>query len=82
MSGTKRIDVRWQAPTRLNGILERYLLYMSTLSGTYPGDVVYNSTELGFLTYRNESLVAGTTYHFTFGVSVTTPFKTEYLHQL
>lgn len=64
------MDVRWEAASRLDGILDRYLLYMSTVADRYPGDLVYNSTEIGFLTYRNESLVAGTTYYVTLGVCI------------
>ena len=68
--GTRRIDARWTAPVRLNGVLERFLLYISSSLSESPGDVVYNSTDIGFLTYRNDTLNAGTTYYVTLGVCV------------
>ena len=67
--GTRRIDVEWTEPDDLNGVVERYLLYMSVREDDLPGGIVYNSSDVGFRTYRNESLTAGTTYYISLGVS-------------
>ena len=60
----------WSAPEELNGILERYLVYMATSEQELPGDVVYNSSDVGFESYRNESLLAGTLYYVSLAVSI------------
>ncbi|BFZ06827.1 hypothetical protein BsWGS_09866 [Bradybaena similaris] len=62
---TSRIKATWIAPSSLNGVLQSYQLYVSTVSGQI-GSAVYNSTDL-MPEYVLTGLVAGTTYYVTLG---------------
>ena len=68
-AGTRRIDVSWTTPDTVNGIIERYIVYMSMDEASLPGDIVYNSTDISVQLYSNDSLLAGTTYFVTLAVS-------------
>ena len=60
---------RWKQPRKVNGILERYMLYISNhLHDFTVWDVVYNSTEL-FEGHRLQHLLPGTKYLIKLGVS-------------
>lgn len=65
-TGTNRVDVRWSKPEQLNGMLERYILYLS-LDGSSPGPVVYNNSD-AFTSYILTNLTAGTTYYIRLAV--------------
>eukprot|EP00062_Callorhinchus_milii_P018719 gi/632972566/ref/XP_007902721.1/ PREDICTED: usherin [Callorhinchus milii] len=59
---SRSIYVQWRAPAEVNGILERYLLYVSTPEGSFnTTDLVYNSSDL-FLDFTMRQLVPGTRY--------------------
>lgn len=61
---------RWKQPRKLNGILERYLLYISNHMHDFTvWDVVYNSTEL-FQDHTLQYLLPGTKYLLKLGVSL------------
>lgn len=61
---------RWKQPRKLNGILERYLLYISSHMLDFTiWDVVYNSTEL-FQDHTLQYLLPGTKYLLKLGVSL------------
>ncbi|XP_048258912.1 usherin-like [Haliotis rufescens] len=59
--GTNRVDVKWSKPEQLNGMLDRYILYLS-LDASSPGLVVYNNSD-AFTSYILTNLTAGTTYY-------------------
>ncbi|XP_041351149.1 usherin-like [Gigantopelta aegis] len=59
--GSKRVEVRWTEPDHLNGVLERYILYLSRAENM-TGSVVYNNSDF-FLSYIITKLTAGTTYY-------------------
>ncbi|XP_021347323.1 usherin-like [Mizuhopecten yessoensis] len=61
--GTTRVDVRWEKPEQMNGVLQRYLLYLST-EANFIGEVVYNTSDF-FTNYIVPDLTAGTTYFIT-----------------
>ncbi|XP_053408878.1 usherin-like [Mercenaria mercenaria] len=61
--GTSTVEARWETPDQLNGILERYMLYQSTIEGEV-GTVIYNNSDL-FLDYTITGLTAGSTYYIT-----------------
>lgn len=63
--GTNRIKVEWKTPTQLNGVLNRYLVYLST-EPAVNGDLAYNSTNL-FTFATIENLDGGTLYYFKVG---------------
>uniref|UniRef100_A0A2C9JJ39 Usherin n=1 Tax=Biomphalaria glabrata TaxID=6526 RepID=A0A2C9JJ39_BIOGL len=63
--GTSQIDVSWDKPSELNGVLESYLLYASTVEDSL-GDVVYNSSVF-IQRYVLTGLMAGTKYYITLG---------------
>ncbi|XP_076463865.1 usherin-like [Babylonia areolata] len=63
--GARSVEVKWETPTQLNGVLERFLVYVSAQEGEL-GEVVYNSTDF-FLTYAVPDLQPGTTYFFSVG---------------
>ena len=65
--GTHQIEVIWETPDILNGVLERYILHLSTEQGIL-GEVVYNSSDF-FLDYVIPDLIAGTTYFVSLTVS-------------
>lgn len=81
--GTNRIKVEWKTPTQLNGVLNRYLIYVST-EQTVIGDLSYNSTNL-FTFATLDNLEGGTLYYIrvaacTFGgcsTSKSSSAKTE-----
>ncbi|XP_052767673.1 usherin-like isoform X2 [Mya arenaria] len=58
--GTSSVDVTWETPEQLNGVLERYILYLSTIPNLR-GNAVYNSSDF-FLDYTITELIAGKTY--------------------
>lgn len=61
---------RWKEPGKLNGILERYLLYISNHTCDFTiWDVIYNSTEL-FQDHTLQYLLPGTRYLLKLGVSL------------
>jgi len=80
--GTRRIDVSWIILSPISGVIERYILYMSVSHLNLPGEIVYNSSDVGFLSYRNESLQAGTTYYVTLSVRVPYTFWNFLKHPL
>lgn len=51
----------------MNGVMERYMLYLSEMENEL-GTVVYNNSDL-FLDYIITNLTAGTTYYVTLSVS-------------
>ncbi|CAH2254292.1 usherin [Pelobates cultripes] len=55
---SRSIHVEWEEPSAANGILERYIIYMSTNS---IWNVIYNSTDL-FLDYTIRELTPGIKY--------------------
>ncbi|XP_065144388.2 usherin [Paramisgurnus dabryanus] len=55
------IHIQWAAPMEVNGLLEFYTLYQSTLGEE--AAIMYNSSEL-FEDYTARNLVPGTTYLF------------------
>ncbi|MGH0120773.1 UNVERIFIED_CONTAM: hypothetical protein FKN15_027139 [Acipenser sinensis] len=56
------MNLRWRAPTKINGVLERYLLYISTMEHEFgDSNIVYNSSEL-FHDYTVRHLTPGTSY--------------------
>ncbi|XP_041108645.1 usherin [Polyodon spathula] len=59
---SRSIYMQWRAPMKINGVLERYLLYISTMEHEF-GDrnIVYNSSEL-FHDYTVHHLTPGTNY--------------------
>lgn len=60
---------RWKQPRRVNGILERYILYISNHMHDFTiWDVVYNSTE-PFQDHVLQYLLPGTKYLMKLGVS-------------
>ncbi|KAJ1157569.1 hypothetical protein NDU88_010275 [Pleurodeles waltl] len=59
--GTRSIAVRWTRPKEVNGILERFILYISDEKNSTTWNVVYNNTEL-FLDYTIQELLPGTKY--------------------
>lgn len=60
---------RWKQPRRVNGILERYILYISNHTHDFTiWDVVYNSTE-PFQDHVLQYLLPGTKYLMKLGVS-------------
>nr|XP_018671138.2 usherin isoform X1 [Ciona intestinalis] len=64
--GPYTVEVRWLEPPILNGILERYILYLHDDSAEEipPGRVVYNSTMM-LLDHTLTDLIAGTQYQIT-----------------
>jgi len=80
--GTRRIDVSWVIPSPISGVIERYILYMGVSHLDLPGEIVYNSSDVGFLSYRNESLQAGITYYVTLSVRVLYTFWNFLKHPL
>ena len=73
--GAKSIEVKWEEPEELNGMLERYLVYMSTVIGEV-GDIVHNTT-IFFPSHIINDLQAGTTYYIAIGVRSHSPSKRE-----
>lgn len=61
VSGPTSIEAQWSAPSSVNGILERYVLFLSDTSGA-DGEPVYNSTDL-FLDFVIRDLTPGTQYY-------------------
>ena len=59
--------MNWDHPDEVNGVLERYMLYVSEQPADI-GDALYNSTNL-FLYYVLTNLTAGTTYFVRVAVS-------------
>ncbi|XP_052001042.1 usherin [Xyrauchen texanus] len=59
--GARSIHIQWAAPMEVNGLLEFYTLFQSTV-GKEP-DIVYNSSEL-FEDYTVRNLIPGTSYLF------------------
>ena len=70
-TGAKSIEVKWEEPEELNGVLERYLVYLSTVEGEV-GEVVHNTT-IFFPSHIIDELQAGTTYYIAVGVSTPPP---------
>ncbi|XP_077990481.1 usherin-like [Glandiceps talaboti] len=62
VQGARSIEVDWTAPTEMNGVLESYVIYVSSVSGQF-GDVMYNSTAIIITSYTLEDLIPGTTYY-------------------
>ena len=65
--GTTRVEARWETPDMLNGVLERYILYVSEVAEDH-GNVVYNNSDF-FLDYVIDRLVPGSTYYIRLSVS-------------
>ncbi|ELK32172.1 Usherin [Myotis davidii] len=64
---SRTINAQWKQPRKLNGILERYLLYISNHMHDFTvWDVVYNSTEL-FQDHTLQHLLPGTKYLLKLG---------------
>ncbi|XP_077967518.1 usherin-like isoform X1 [Styela clava] len=61
--GPNAIELRWLEPAILNGIFQRYVVYLSKVKGDL-GDVVYNSTEPSLECELHE-LLAGMEYFIT-----------------
>ena len=62
------MEAQWTEPDQPNGILERYVLYVSEQSGE-AGREVYNTTDL-FKDYVITDLTAGTLYYVSVAVSM------------
>ncbi|KYO43601.1 usherin isoform J [Alligator mississippiensis] len=59
---SRTIYVQWKEPLEVNGILERYILYITNSEHNFTNwDVIYNSTKL-FLDYTIRQLFPGTEY--------------------
>lgn len=65
--GNTRAEARWSEPTQLNGVLQRYLLYVS-VNVSSVGELVYNNSDF-FTDYVIPDLEAGTQYFIRVGVS-------------
>ena len=65
--GPTSMEAQWAEPSEPNGVLERYVLYVSDLSGDV-GQEVYNTSDL-FRDYIITELTAGTLYHVSVAVS-------------
>ena len=61
------MEARWTAPDQPNGVLERYVLYSSTVSGMV-GEAIYNTSDL-FTDYILNDLTPGTVYYLSVAVS-------------
>nr|XP_006813188.1 PREDICTED: usherin [Saccoglossus kowalevskii] len=61
VEGPRTIEVEWNPPNQMNGILENYVLYVSIDASEF-GDVVYNSTATVITSYTLNDLMPGTTY--------------------
>ena len=68
ITGVSQIEAIWETPEILNGVLERYVLHMSTEAGEF-GEEIYNSSAF-FLDYIIPDLIPGTTYYITLTVSI------------
>lgn len=66
-TGAKSIEVKWEEPEQLNGVLERYLVYLSVVPEER-GEVAHNTT-IFFPSHILANLQAGTTYHVAVAVS-------------
>lgn len=66
--GPTQISVQWTAPIVLNGLLERYLVYSSTVLGS-AGLLSYNSSDL-FTNTILYNLIPGTTYYISVAVGL------------
>lgn len=73
--GTSEVEAQWFAPNQLNGVLERYQLYVSVDQSTV-GELAYNNTGQ-FLIYVIPNLNAGTTYFIRAAVSSRFYFQTD-----
>ncbi len=62
------MEAQWTEPDQPNGILERYVLYVSEQQGE-AGREVYNTTDL-FRDYVITDLTAGTLYYVSVAVSI------------
>ncbi|NWT27965.1 USH2A protein, partial [Cardinalis cardinalis] len=59
---SRTIHVQWNEPVEVNGILDRYMIYMATNEQNFTKwNVIYNSTEL-FLDFTIPQLFPGTEY--------------------
>jgi len=65
--GTSTVEVVWETPDQLNGVLERYIVYVSTIEGDQ-GIVMYNNSDL-FTDYTITDLTAGSNYYISVAVS-------------
>uniref|UniRef100_A0A8D0R6P0 Usherin n=1 Tax=Sus scrofa TaxID=9823 RepID=A0A8D0R6P0_PIG len=64
---SRTIYVQWKQPRKVNGILERYVLYISNHTHDFTiWDVIYNSTEL-FQDHMLRNLFPGTKYLIKLG---------------
>jgi len=68
VSDAWNIAVTWDAASTMNGPIERYLIYVSTIDSA-PGSVVYNSTRRHRLSYTVPDLTAVTHYFIRLAVS-------------
>ena len=66
--GPTSIEASWVEPPQLNGLLERYVLFLSAKPGEV-GDEIYNSTVL-IRSHVLSELTAGTMYLVTLTVSL------------
>ena len=64
--GTSSVQARWETPAQLNGVLERYILYVSTIKDDL-GIAVYNNSDF-FLDYVINDLTAGMVYYISVAV--------------
>jgi hypothetical protein len=77
--GTDRIRADWAAPSSVNGILRRYIVYLSQDSSS-SGWIVYNSSDLlPYFTISN--LTAGTPYFVRLSVSLSQTHKNEFIYR-
>ncbi|KAK7504941.1 hypothetical protein BaRGS_00003969 [Batillaria attramentaria] len=63
--GTRSIEVNWEEPEQLNGVLERYLVLVSRLQEER-GEVFHNTTDF-YPQHVFTDLLAGTTYYISVG---------------
>nr|XP_019599683.1 PREDICTED: usherin isoform X2 [Rhinolophus sinicus] len=64
---SRTVYIQWKQPRRVNGILERYILYISNHTHDFTiWDVIYNSTE-PFQDYVLQYLLPGTKYLMKLG---------------
>ncbi|XP_076812806.1 usherin-like isoform X3 [Clavelina lepadiformis] len=64
--GPHTVEIRWLEPAIMNGILERYVLYLrdASVDNEGLGDVVHNTTDRVLL-HTLYDLIAGTDYYIT-----------------
>ena len=68
VAGTSSVRVDWEHPEELNGVLERYILYLSHSNPNEIGEEAYNSSDT-FPYFTLTDLEPGVTYFIRVAVS-------------